>query len=109
GTPGEPLAIGPEEHNFVGPAAADGQESLVPADRDSMRIGDGLAPGIERERGEGGVRPIEIDPGQALAEDPADVDVIPGRGEPAILHVGDVARLAVGGDDDLAEVVAVDR
>ena len=56
-----------------------------------------------------GLRAVERDPRQPLAEDPAQVDVVPGRREPAIPHVGDVARLAVGADGDLPEVVAIDR
>src|SRR5262249_30847110 len=106
--PGEPLAVGAEEHDLVGAAATHGESLVIPADGHAVGVGRGLAPGVERQGGERGLIAAEIDPGQPLPEDPAQVDVVPGGGEPPILQIGDVARLAVGADGNLAEVVAVD-
>ena len=53
---------------------------LVAADRDAMGIADRLALRVERERVIRD-RAVERDARQALAENPAQIDVVPGRRE----------------------------
>ena len=73
--PGEPLQVGPEDHDLVRAAETDRHELVVAADRDTMGIADRLALRVERERVVGD-RAVERDAGQALAEHPAEIDVV---------------------------------
>ena len=87
---------------------ADRQELAVDAHGHAVGVGRGLPSRVEREGGVDRLGRVEVDASQALAKDPSLVDVIGGRGEPAVLHVGDVPALAVGADRHLAEVVSLD-
>ena len=108
GPPGEWAQVGLEDHHLVRSAATDSHVFLIAADGHAVGVARGLALGVERECGVG-LRSIERDSREPLAEHPAQVDVVLGGREPPVPHVGDVAHLAVGADRHLAQVVAVDR
>ncbi len=93
----------------MGSPQTDRQVLAVVADGHAVRVARGLAARVEREGGERGLGGVEIDAGQALAEHPAEVDIIGRCREPPILHVGDVSVLAIGADRHLPQVVAIDR
>jgi hypothetical protein len=108
-SPGQAAAIGTEDHHFMRSPQADREELVVPADGHAVGVGRGLAAGVEREGGERGLGGVQIDAGQALAQNPAQVNIIGGRRKPPVFHVGDVAALAVATDRDLPQVVAFNR
>ena len=93
--PGQPLQVGPEDHDLVRAAATDRHELLVAADRDAMGIADRLALRVERERG-------DRSPSRRAATRVSRWPRTQPRsmlflvvGKPPISHVGDVADLAV--------------
>ena len=92
----------------MSPPAAHGHELAVPAHGRAMGVSGRLAPNVKRQGGVGR-RPCQVDARQSLSQHPAEIDVVLGRRQPAVAHVGDVTRLPIGADRHLPKIVTIDR